>query len=522
MNYSHLFIFLLFAFSSLGAKNSKLSLSYIWDRNNSIQISTIDEVPFNDVPGHQINLSYSPTPVWIKAEIESDEVRREFLKFNKTLVDSLTFYHYDANNQLVSQLGGVKVDNSETNASGFYFPITLHKGSNVFYFRAKNNYSHIYGITLVDHIEIEKTEFIQITKYGILLGIFIVMVLYNVFLSVNLKDSIYGYYALHAFFVLLGALSLEGFFTLKYLNIPAVLLPHIIAVSVCTVSVISCVFCIKFLKLKQTSKLYYMIMRTVMIVDIVIFVFVCTLQAIGFDITYKFLTIMTTVYCFFALATGVKSVQQGNSVAKFYLLGWTVYFLGIISQALIFYGILVQNIVTQNFYLFAIVTEVLLMSFALADRYRQIKIEKKKLSQTLATKQDDLDVVILDNKRRHTVHQNVMLQLKEILNNKENIEKEVRSMVMDLSHQNISDEKQLHFQDNISEVDTFFIKKLKTMHPNLTPAELEICSLLKLNYSTKEIASFRSTSEGAVKVNKSRIKKKLGLETTLNDYIITV
>ena len=56
-----------------------------------------------------------------------------------------------------------------------------------------------------------------------------------------------------------------------------------------------------------------------------------------------------------------------------------------------------------------------------------------------------------------------------------------------------------------------FIAKLSSEFGDLTPTELKICSLLKLNLNTKEIADFLCVSFKSVEVYRARIRKKLHL-----------
>lgn len=57
-----------------------------------------------------------------------------------------------------------------------------------------------------------------------------------------------------------------------------------------------------------------------------------------------------------------------------------------------------------------------------------------------------------------------------------------------------------------------FIAKLSAEFADLTPTELKICSLLKLNLNTKEIADFLCVSFKSVEVYRARIRKKLRLK----------
>lgn len=59
-----------------------------------------------------------------------------------------------------------------------------------------------------------------------------------------------------------------------------------------------------------------------------------------------------------------------------------------------------------------------------------------------------------------------------------------------------------------------FYEKLSKTHPGLTPNETRLCAFLKLNMSTKEIASIIHQSPKSINVARSRLRKKLNLTHT--------
>ncbi|KFE99907.1 hypothetical protein IX39_04455 [Chryseobacterium formosense] len=67
-----------------------------------------------------------------------------------------------------------------------------------------------------------------------------------------------------------------------------------------------------------------------------------------------------------------------------------------------------------------------------------------------------------------------------------------------------------------------FFENILRVAPNLVSSELEICALLKLNLSTKEIAVATNSTVSSVKNKKYRIRKKLNIspETDIVLYII--
>ena len=78
------------------------------------------------------------------------------------------------------------------------------------------------------------------------------------------------------------------------------------------------------------------------------------------------------------------------------------------------------------------------------------------------------------------------------------------------------------FEEAFNNVDKDFMKKIKTLHPAITPNDLRLCTYLRLNLSSKEIAPLLNISHKSVEVKRYRLRKKMGLEhdQSLSNYII--
>ncbi|MEO0403402.1 MAG: tetratricopeptide repeat protein [Bacteroidota bacterium] len=90
-------------------------------------------------------------------------------------------------------------------------------------------------------------------------------------------------------------------------------------------------------------------------------------------------------------------------------------------------------------------------------------------------------------------------------------------------------EKQLsnnweQFMKTFKETDPEFFSKLKDRYPDLTKNELRLCSLLRMNLSSKDIASILSISDDGVKKARYRLRKKLAVsgETPLEEVMIAI
>ena len=89
--------------------------------------------------------------------------------------------------------------------------------------------------------------------------------------------------------------------------------------------------------------------------------------------------------------------------------------------------------------------------------------------------------------------------------------------------ENISHEDEWSvFQENFDLIHENFFRNLKERYPSLTPSDLKLCTLLRLNYTTKEIAKLLNISIRGVESARYRLRKKLLLEETDNliDFLI--
>lgn len=77
------------------------------------------------------------------------------------------------------------------------------------------------------------------------------------------------------------------------------------------------------------------------------------------------------------------------------------------------------------------------------------------------------------------------------------------------------------FVSHFNEVNNDFLKKLKTQHPSVSNTDIKVCTYLKLNLSSKEIAQLMNISVRGVEISRYRLRKKLQIPNgqTLNDFL---
>lgn len=111
--------------------------------------------------------------------------------------------------------------------------------------------------------------------------------------------------------------------------------------------------------------------------------------------------------------------------------------------------------------------------------------------------------------------------IKKDLGSAKNLEDVTKVVKMINKNLNTTDDWKL-FEEAFNNTDKDFIKILKESHPNLTSNDLRLCTYLRLNLSSKEIAPLLNISLRSVEVKRYRLRKKMNLphEASLTNYIL--
>lgn len=101
---------------------------------------------------------------------------------------------------------------------------------------------------------------------------------------------------------------------------------------------------------------------------------------------------------------------------------------------------------------------------------------------------------------------------------------EIKKMIKSLSEDEHIDEEWENFTKHFDKVNSDFVVRIKQVHPNLTGNELKLCTYLRMNLSTKEIAQLMNISVRGVEISRYRLRKKLGIASEVNlfDYLLTL
>ncbi|RED49416.1 tetratricopeptide repeat protein [Seonamhaeicola aphaedonensis] len=166
-----------------------------------------------------------------------------------------------------------------------------------------------------------------------------------------------------------------------------------------------------------------------------------------------------------------------------------------------------------------------LLFFGFKQRIKKNQIEREKqeaiYKQEIAFKKKELASQTLHLVQKNTFIQELKENLEKIKQSPELFKVEFRRLVMLLKKESAEDKDWEIFKSYFSEVHNNFDNKLKTVYADITEKEIRLASFLRMNLSTKEIASMLNVLPESVLKSKYRLKKKLNLdkETDLNVFL---
>ncbi|MCK9205047.1 MAG: LuxR family transcriptional regulator [Bacteroidales bacterium] len=197
------------------------------------------------------------------------------------------------------------------------------------------------------------------------------------------------------------------------------------------------------------------------------------------------------------------------------------------KQQLQQYQLKVKNSFILILFLLLIVLALLIVFFYKWAKLRQQYMirEKNSLNTEIGIKKKELSVIL---KEQMKDNESINCFLKEMDDKVEglgeNNRKVFSKMVSQFKNQHdkkIWEEFEIRFK-NENEV---FYNILSKTYDTLTPAELKICLLLRIDMPTKDIATVLFKSEASIEVDRSRIRKKLGINNrniNLTEFLITL
>jgi two-component system NtrC family sensor kinase len=388
-------------------KNFGKQLMVYRDTSNALNIKTaLTETRFQKATTVVPNLGVSSSTYWLKFPVLNstgdDDVMLQLLL---PTIDFVDFYLVNSKKQIIN-----------LDTTGDRRSYSSRKFDNPIYsFQMKMQPNEVYEIYLkmsggeqlqapliLGSLESFIPEFeSSFLIFGLYMGVISVMFVYNLFLYVSTRDKSYLYYIIYIFVISLTQANFQGF-AFKYLW------PNnqwLSTYAVYILSSLAALTAIEFMKQFLHTNYYVPRMHKILKIFYIPYI-IAIIAAFSGYLNFGYQTIQGTavIAAIYMLIVAFRVYAKGYNPAKFFLLAWSVFLVGVCTFVLKDYNLLPYNTFTYNMMPFGSALEVTLLSFALADKINTFKKEKE-ASQAEALR------VITENERL-VREQNVVLEIK--------------------------------------------------------------------------------------------------------------
>ncbi|MDQ7948176.1 MAG: 7TM diverse intracellular signaling domain-containing protein [Pedobacter sp.] len=354
--------------ATYGDKSGKLSIQ---------EAVKLDKFTPNDKS--VINFGIDDATYWIKIKVTDRTALKDVVLFiDQARLETAEFYVVKSDGSISKKeinANFTKKFNLSQKLFVYEIPSNFNVEKDFIYIKLKSKELLVIPIHIYNEGSIITTFLIRDMTFGFYTGIMVVMFLYNLFLFFSVRDKSYIYYVVYICLVWLSQISIQGY-TVKYfwpykswLDDNSVVLFSLLAV------VFTTIFTQSFLNTKIYTPKAHKYINIYIVLAVADIILLISGQRQGAFIIMQFLTFVGAIIAL-SLAYYVYFKKHFNP-AGYYLFAWSILLVGAILFIMKDYGILPYNNFT--IYLLQITSsiEVMLLSFALADKINFFKRENE-------------------------------------------------------------------------------------------------------------------------------------------------
>ncbi len=325
-------------------------------------------------PG-QTNFAY-----WFRFRLQnnSEAVVERLLEVDYSNIDEVDFYLYSGDRRIRHERTGMSMpfDTRHFIHRNFVFPVSVPPATEyTVLLRLKTSGGLYVPLYLWTRSEFLQTYANVQHGLGIYYGVMLVMILYNLFVFVTVKDKSYLYYVLYigAFLGIQLTLTGHGFQyiwpDLPWLQRNA----YVMFTGICLSSLIT--FSRRFLNAEQIVG--PRIERAVKIYGYMLLALIGSVFIVPPEVSVKIALLFTVPVPVIVMGLAIAALIKGFRPARYFLLAFTVLIVSGLVVALQFLSILPSSFLTDYGLYVGSAMEVILLSIALADRINVMKQEKE-------------------------------------------------------------------------------------------------------------------------------------------------
>lgn len=374
-----------------GAFATEDHLQYLADPGGAL---TADEI-FSNPPGYRFqalpeggpNLGFAKGVHWFRIPVVNVDhaARRWLLQIAYPLLDEIEVWFRRGNRTVEHVAMGDSLPFAERPIENRHFivPFTLEAGQGAeILMRVRNTGSVQLPANILTleafHSQDQRVQF----SLGAYFGLLLALAVYNALIYLALRDISYLYYVGHLATYLILQMTLNGIaFQYLWPQWPQLNNDAIVVLVAAAMSWIL-LFTRSFLALKDRRPMADATCRALSGFSAslaVVFLF------LPFALAVQIAAGLALMVVVLIMAIAGQDLFKGIKAARYFLLAWAVFLLGIAVYVLKTFGVLPANLMTEYAVQFGSALEATLLSFALADRMRLLKQQSERIQREAAS-----------------------------------------------------------------------------------------------------------------------------------------
>lgn len=325
--------------------------------------------------------------VWLVVPIDTTQFTQSewILHFINPTLDHLAVHHYEQGHLISSHTMGDQYpfDARPIEYNQFALPIDITpETETLLVMEVKSIGAPVVLATYLDTPSQFQHKLLQNYLWqGSYFGIMLVMILYNFFIFLSIKDKSYLFYSVYVFFACLYQACIQGIgFQYLWPDTPILNFSFVFVVANLVIF-FGGFFTLSFLNLDHISQRA----RNILKIAFTIFAInAVTVYLLPVTIAMNTTAFTTAIGYLTIIGCGVSALRQGYRPALFFLVAWVSLTLLVIAGIACFYGHLNSPTVGQYATQWGTAIEVTLLSLALASRINLLRAEKQENSEKAA------------------------------------------------------------------------------------------------------------------------------------------
>jgi len=358
---------------------------------------------FDSLNEESLNKGFTHSTYWLRFALQDNTIDNLThtwkLEITYPLLDYIDIYIVNPDNQVEHiQLGDTyPYDNRQINHRNFITSISLHDQElKRIFVRVNTSSSMQVPIFLWSPDYFFEARSGEQYGLGLYYGMMMVMFFYNFFLWFSIRDENYLWYIgyIGAFALLQAATSGLGY---QYLWPTSPWIESIAPpITIALVGIFGIEFTRRFLQTKKFHIVADHLLKSVLYMSLV--VLALTFIADG-STTMGLAKIVVVLFLLFILYASVVMLARGHRQARFFLAAWVSLILGGLFTIGMMLGVFPNTVLTTHASKVGSVLELILLSFALADRIKVMENEKKLIEKRAQKELEKSNQKLQENNR---------------------------------------------------------------------------------------------------------------------------